>query len=207
MMSAFSPLRLPLIGVALLATLALPACQTAQPAAKPNPPLLTVAHVDVTRYAGTWHEVSRLPNRFQKSCVRSLAEYTALPDGTLSVKNTCYKTKGRTSSVTGIATPVAGSGNAKLKIRFNGLASLAPVPEEGNYWILAVDPSYTHALVGTPDRRFLWMLGRQPTLPFPTYRKLKQKAQDLGFDVSKLIPESTAPPGLVDLRKKAAVSS
>lgn len=180
----------------------LPACRTALTPSKINAFLPVVAKVDLKRYAGSWHEVSRLPNRFQKSCVRSMAEYTPLPDGTLQVRNTCYKDKGRTSEISGEAVPVADSGNAKLKVKFRGLASLAPVPEEGNYWILALDPQYRWAMVGTPDRRFLWMLSRQPTLPFPVYHQLKQQAKELGFDTGELLPEDAAPPGLVDLRKK-----
>ena len=29
-------------------------------------PLPTVPHVDLGRYAGTWHEIARLPNWFQR---------------------------------------------------------------------------------------------------------------------------------------------
>jgi apolipoprotein D and lipocalin family protein len=179
----------------------LPACRTAAPPAKSSAPLPVVAKVDLARYAGSWHEVSRLPNFFQKSCVRSTAEYTPQPDGTIQVRNTCYKAKGRTSGITGTAVPVEGSGNAKLKVKFGGFAALAPVPEEGNYWIIALDPQYRWAMVGTPDRRYLWMLARQPSLPFEVYGRLKQRARELGFDVGELLPEDAAPPGLADLRK------
>ncbi len=182
----------------------LPSCRSLSPApAVPHPPLPTVAKVDLAKYAGSWFEVSRLPNFFQKSCVRSMAEYTALPDGTVQVRNTCYKAKGRTSSVTGTATPVEGSGNARLKVKFGGLASLAPVPEKGNYWVIALDPQYRWAMVGTPDRKFLWMLARQPQLPYPVYLQLKTQAKSLGFDITRLLPEASAPPGLAALRKTA----
>lgn len=184
----------------VMALLALPACRSTKPAAEGHPPLPTVARVDLKRYSGLWHEVSRLPNPFQKSCLRSTAEYTPLPGGAVQVKNTCYKAKGRTADITGTATPVPGSNNARLRVKFRGFAALAPVPEDGNYWIISLDPQYRWAMVGTPDRKFLWMLARQPQLPFPIYRQLKQQAADLGFEVGKLIPEDKAPPGLVQAR-------
>src|SRR6478735_565503 len=115
-----------------LLTCVLPACRSTAPAPPAPAPLPTVAKVDLARYAGTWHEVSRLPNAFQKSCLRSMAEYTSLPDGSIQVRNICYKAKGRTSVITGRATPVPGSNNARLQVKFQGLASLAPVAEEGN---------------------------------------------------------------------------
>lgn len=183
--------------LAAMAALVLPSCRSTKLAAEGHPPLPTVARVDLKRYSGMWHEVSRLPNPFQKSCVRSTAEYTPLPEGKVAVKNTCYKAKGRTAGITGTAEPVPGSNNARLRVKFGGFAALAPVPDDGNYWIIALDAQYRWAMVGTPDRKFLWMLARQPQLPFPIYRQLKQQASDLGFDVGKLIPEDKAPAGLV----------
>ncbi|MDB6071359.1 MAG: hypothetical protein JWL81_2530 [Verrucomicrobiales bacterium] len=191
------------LSFAILIGMVLPSCRSTKSAAADHPPLPTVARVDLKRYSGMWHEVSRLPNRFQKSCLRSTAEYTPLPGGTVQVRNTCYKAKGRTGGITGTATPVPGSNNARLRVKFGGFAALAPVPEDGNYWIIALDPQYRWAMVGTPDRKFLWMLARQPQLPFPVYRQLKQQASDLGFDVGKLIPEDKAPAGLVQAQEKA----
>ncbi len=122
-----------------------------------------------------------------------------LPDGKgIAVRNTCYKTRARESSVQGTAVPVPDSGNAKLKVKFRGLASLAPVPDEGNYWILDLDPQYRWAMVGTPDRKFLWILARQPHLPFAVYSKLKAKARSLGFNTDQLIPEDTIPASIAE---------
>jgi len=54
-------------------------------------PLPTVTAVDLSRYAGTWHEVARLPNWFQRSCIRSTARYIPQADGSITVINTCTK--------------------------------------------------------------------------------------------------------------------
>ena len=155
-------------------------------------PLPTVPHVDLARYAGTWHEVARLPNWFQRSCERSRAEYTPCGDGSLKVVNTCAKASGRSSSIEGRATPVPGSGNARLRVKFGGLAALVPAAREGNYWIIALgegapDAPYEWAMVGTPDRRFLWILARQPCLPPEVLAELKAQARCLGFDVARMV--------------------
>ncbi len=154
--------------------------------------LPTVPYVDLGRYAGTWHEIARLPNWFQRSCERSQARYTPCGDGSLKVENTCLKARGRSSSIEGIATPVPGSGNARLRVKFGGLAALVPVARDGNYWIISLgegepDAPYEWALVGTPDRRFLWILARQPCLPPEALADLKAQARCLGFDVGSLV--------------------
>ncbi len=154
------------------------------PAAQALP---TVPHVDLARYAGTWHEVARLPNFFQRKCVHSQAVYTPRADGGITVVNTCSTRHGGCQRVEGRAEPVPCSGNARLRVRFNGLAALAPVPREGNYWIIALDDDYQWAMVGTPDRKFLWILARDRCLPPDVYRQLTQRARCLGFDVDRLV--------------------
>ncbi len=153
----------------------------------PVAPLPTVPSVDLARYAGTWHEIARLPNLFQASCDRSWARYEPRADGSLAITNACVTRRGRCRQAVGSAEPVLCSGNARLRVRFSGLASLVPVPRAGNYWIIALDDDYRWAMVGTPDRRFLWILSRDTCLEPRVYAGLVSQARDLGFAVDRLI--------------------
>ena len=48
-------------------------------------PLQTVPSVDVPRYMGTWHEIAKYPNWFQKKCASSTqATYTLQANGPVS---------------------------------------------------------------------------------------------------------------------------
>lgn len=78
-------------------------------------------------------------------------------------------------------------------IHLSWFGPLSPIPKEGNYWILHVDPDYQSALVGTPDRKYLWLLARSPQLSPPADKALVTKAQAFGFDTSQLIRPATAP--------------
>ncbi len=155
---------------------------------KPNQPLPTVASVDLTRYAGTWHEIARLPMWFQRHCIASKATYTTLPNNSIAVHNECLTDSNGTAQADGIATVVDSRTNAKLTVTFDNIfAKLIGQPREGNYWILDLDSAYQTALVGTPDRRYLWILSRAPQLDEALYRQLVATAQQLGFPVSDLI--------------------
>ncbi|AKQ46645.1 hypothetical protein TH63_15075 [Rufibacter radiotolerans] len=160
------------LGAGLLASGALYAALRPQPA-----PLPTVSSVDLARYAGTWHEIASFPQRFQRGCQCTTAQYT-LKEGYVEVRNTCRK-NGKRTGITGKAFAVEGSHNAKLKVQFFW-------PLRGDYWILGLASDYSHALVGTPDRKSLWILARATTLPAPIYRQLVQQAQQLGFDTALL---------------------
>ncbi len=155
---------------------------------EPKQTLPTVASVDLTRYAGTWYEIARLPMWFQRHCVDSRATYTLRQNGTVGVHNECLTDSGTVDQADGVATVVDPASNARLMVTFdNFFARLVGPSREGNYWILDLDPNYTVAIVGTPDRRYLWILSRAPQLDEAIYQQLVAIAQQLGFPVSDLI--------------------
>jgi len=104
------------------------------------------------------------------------------------VLNTCFRADGSQRTVSGVAEPVDASNN-RLQVRFPGnfFARLAPVPKEGNYWIIYVSPDCRHAIVGTPDRQFLWFLSRSATVSQSQFDRMKDTAAEQGFDLSKLV--------------------
>ncbi|NGZ96743.1 MAG: hypothetical protein CV089_11585 [Nitrospira sp. WS110] len=151
-------------------------------------PLSTVPSVNLARYAGTWYEIARLPMWFQRHCIDSKAVYSILENNKVHVHNECMTDSGTLDQVDGVATVVEPTTNARLAVVFdNFFARLVGPSREGNYWIIDLDRDYQVAMVGTPDRRYLWILSRTPNLDMTTYQGLMTKAQNLGFPVSKLI--------------------
>ncbi len=150
--------------------------------------LPTVPHIDLHRYAGKWYEVARLPVFYQGDGERAIAEYSLKSDGTLAILNTSISWDGSRRSISGTATPVPGSGNARLRVRINAFpAKLLPIPRDGNYWIIDVAPDYRYALVGTPDRRFLWLLSRTPSIDQSDFTRMRELADSLGFVTDSLV--------------------
>lgn len=150
--------------------------------------LPTTASVDLARYAGTWYEIARLPMWFQRHCVDSKAIYTGRSDGAVGVHNECVTDTGKIDQIDGVATVVDSQTNARLTVVFdNFFARLFGSSREGNYWIIELDPDYRTSVVGTPDRRYLWILSRTPQLDNVTYQRLVERAGQLGFPVSDLI--------------------
>ena len=127
----------------------------------------------------------------QRNCVRSMAKYWMLDSGDIGVRNSCVTTGGEEISIEGSATIVDPEHRAKLNVVFDTwwgkLAALFSSSEQGNYWILRVDPAYQFAVVGTPDREFLWILARTPRLDEATYQELVAYSQGLKFQTENLI--------------------
>ena len=151
-------------------------------------PLRVVPDVDLSRYQGRWYEIARLPNWFEKSCARDVtAEYMPRDDGRITVVNRCRQSDGTMKSAEGIARRVDGQPPSVLKVRF-APAILSFIPQVwGDYQIIALAPDYSHAVVGTPDRKYLWVLARTPRLDPSVYRTLLDDARAQGFDVDRLV--------------------
>ena len=145
--------------------------------------LATVESVDLKRYLGTWYEVARLPFRHEDRGARNVtAQYSLNEDGTIRVINRNINEQGEAEEAVGEAKPVDAT-NSKLKVSFLP-AGLRWVPfAKGDYWILRLDPDYTTSLVGTPDRKYLWLLSRTPVMQEEKRNDWLEFPRSKGFDI------------------------
>lgn len=148
----------------------------------------TVDHVDLKRYQGTWYEVARLPMFFQRNCAQSEAHYTLKDDGNIAVTNRCRTIEDKWEEASGTASPQIQGKTDKLWVVFdNWFSNLFPGVAKGDYWVLYVSPDYKVALVGSPSRKFLWLLSRTPKVSDSVRNDMLMRAQQQGYDTTKLI--------------------
>ena len=157
--------------------LMLSACQSTSSLHAPT--VQSVAQVNLQRYAGTWYEIASYLMFFQRQCIGdTTAHYTLSEGGSVEVTNQC-RTESSFSKVSGKATAVEGSGNAKLKVSFFW-------PFRSDYWVIGLDPDYRWAVVGHPNRKYLWVLSRTPQLPQPELEAALAAAKAQGYDPAML---------------------
>ena len=146
----------------------------------------TVDSVDLKKYAGTWYEIGRLPMYFQRNCASDVtANYVEKTDGSgIKVINQCKAEDGSDIIAEGLAKPADATGS-KLKVTFlPSWIRWLPVGR-ADYWVLSRDADYKTALVGTPDKKYLWLLARSPNVSQETYAKYRQIAQQQGYDLKE----------------------
>lgn len=134
--------------------------------------------VDLDRYLGTWYELARHENRYQKGMDAVTATYTQLPDGRIDVLNKGRRggTKGEVSEARGKAIVADDETNAKLKVSFFG-----PL-YTGDYWVLDHGEKYDWAIVGEPSGRYLWILSRVPRPDSALAETIFARVEALGYD-------------------------
>ncbi len=154
-------------------------------------PLIVVRNLDPERYAGRWFEIARLPNRFQAKCAGDVtADYQLRPQGGFTVVNRCRDNEGKVTTASGVARLVAGQPPSVLQVRFApAWLSLLPFVW-GGYQVIALDDAHTYSMVGTVDRKYLWILSRTPLMDPDRYERLLSMAKGQGFEVSLLVTTS-----------------
>ncbi len=149
---------------------------------KSEVPLQTVPYVDLTKYTGTWYEIARFPHRFQEGCINTSATYTIRGDGKIDVLNKCQigSPDGKFKTAHGVARIVDNKTNSKLKVTFFW-------PFSGHYWIIDLGKDYEYAVVGHPDRKYLWILSRRPSMDEELYMNIIEKLKQQNYDTGRLI--------------------
>lgn len=165
----------------LLIALLLASPAVAQPYRDRSVPMTVVQNLDVNRYMGLWYEIARYPNRFERDCVAVTAEYALLPDGQISVRNSCRKGAfdGRLDVADGRAR-VEGPG--RLSVNFVAWLPFA----RGDYYVLDVTPDYSVAVVGEPSGRWGWILARSPRVTPAQMNRALEALRRNGYDTSAL---------------------
>ena len=146
-------------------------------------PLQTVQQVDLKRYLGQWYEIARYPSRFQKNCLESSANYALRNDGDIEVLNRCKDSgDGKQRQSKGHAWVVDSTSNAKLKVSFFW-------PFRGDYWIIELGREYEYAVIGTPNRKYFWILSRTRSMDDTLYAAILQRAKQQGFDPGLVVKQ------------------
>ncbi|MBS7815003.1 lipocalin family protein [Wohlfahrtiimonas chitiniclastica] len=149
-------------------------------------PVQSVKQFDVDRYLGTWYEIARLPNRFQKACVKgNQAHYEKIAQN-IGVTNRCQMDNGEWKTAEAMAYPQNAIGS-ELKVSFLP-KYLRWIPfTKGDYWVMRIDEDYQVALVGEPSREFLWILARTPIIDPVVIEDYLKTATEQGYDVRTMI--------------------
>ncbi len=149
-------------------------------------PLPTESHVEVNRYVGKWYAHYSLPQFFTKKCRAQTAEYEVINEKTISVLNTCLKSKG-TGTISGKAVVKNVGRNSELVVTFNNFFTRL-FRVKGDYNIIKLDQNYEYVLVGSGDRKSLWLMSRSDReIPEGILKDYLEYAKELEFPVAKLV--------------------
>lgn len=140
-----------------------------------------VSGFELDRYLGTWYEIARLDNRFERGLEAVSATYSVKDNGRVVVLNRGWKTADQQwTQAEGHARFVGAEDVAHLAVSFLG-------PFYASYVVFELDEGYQNAWVTGSDRSTLWYLARSPVVDSAALDSFRDRARVLGFDTDKLI--------------------
>ncbi|HET8808510.1 MAG TPA: lipocalin family protein [Methylophaga sp.] len=159
-----------------LAFMLLTACTSAPQGITP------VDNFALERYLGEWHEIARLDHSFERGLTKVTAEYSLRDDGGINVINRGFNAEEQEWQIAdGKAFFVDNPEIGHLKVSFFG-------PFYGAYVIFELDKTdYQYAYIAGPNRDYLWLLARQPSLSNAQKQDFVASARTHGFATDELI--------------------
>ncbi len=149
--------------------------------------LETVSKVELKKYVGTWYEIARLPQFFQKNCTKSQATYSLRSDGDIKVINQCLHAEtGEVRKAEGRAWVTNPPANSKLKVQFF-LARWRLPFLSGNYWIAELAEDYSYAVIGDPSLEYFWILSRDESMNCQLYDEIIHRFEGKGYDLRDIV--------------------
>lgn len=146
-------------------------------AQKPVP----VPVLNLNAITGPWFQIERLPDKAEKACTTDGMTLFALNDKktTFQKGDFCRIKRGDL---------VSGNKSGKQNKRGNGdLRESRFVLLHTSVYVLALDPDGQWALVGTPNRKSLWLLSRTDGLLPAVKARMTAQAAAMGYTTAKLV--------------------
>lgn len=145
----------------------------------PNKP---VEKVELSRFAGKWYSLYSIPTAFDKGTRETTTTYTLNKDGYFNVLTTAKKDDNEIHTYKSKLFPIAEDGNAEMKAQFVW-------PFKVDYWVIDLPKDYSYVIVGHPERKFLFIMSRKPSMDKKLYEGLVNKCKAMGYPVDKLISQ------------------
>jgi apolipoprotein D and lipocalin family protein len=141
-----------------------------------------VENFQLERYLGTWHEIARLDHSFERGLSKVTADYSLREDGGINVVNRGFSADNNAwQEAQGKAYFVNDADEGHLKVSFFG-------PFYGSYIVFELDTiGYQYAFISGPDKDYLWLLARTPTVKPEVINQFISMSKSIGFDTSALI--------------------
>lgn len=139
------------------------------------PPLQGAEQVTLERYAGLWYEIAHYPNRFEEGCIDSTVTFTLRKDGEFDVLNSCQdQQSSKSRHATGRGWVADPGSHARLKVSYFW-------PFRTEYVIIEQGKEYEYAVIGSHDRKRLWVIARTPNINADVFDAIVAHAEKQGF--------------------------
>ncbi len=146
-----------------------------------QPPMPTVAKVDLPRFMGPWYVIATIPTFLEKDAWNAVETYELAPDGTIATTFT-FREGGfegplKTYHPRGFVRDT--NTNATWGMQFLW-------PFKAEFLVTHLDERYTQTVIGRTARDHVWIMARTPTMAEADYQALVEQLRAQGYATEEL---------------------
>jgi len=167
--------------VALLALASLSACATSD-----MPPLQALDRkVDLERFMGDWYVIGftpvTIPFFSEEGAHNGVESYRLTEEGVIETTYTFRKGAfdGPEKRLTPKGWVHDEGNNTEWRMQFLW-------PFKAAYLIVYLDEDYQNTIIGVPNRKYVWIMSRDPDLSDADYRQMLDRVAGLGYEVEEV---------------------
>jgi len=149
------------------------------PLSRPDP-LPAASQVDVDRFLGKWYVIGIVPAVMMGEPYNATETWQRADRGIrITYEFNANKADGPLKTVSSRATANNPGINTEWRVTRTW-------PFQRDLTILHIEPDYSVAVIGHPNRVSVRILARQPSISGPLYSDIMLYLQDLGYDVGRI---------------------
>ena len=142
-----------------------------------QPPMPTVAQVDLPRFMGDWYVIANIPTFLEKDAYNPVESYALNADGTIATTFTFNA--GSFEGEEKVYHPQGFIRNTATNAEW-GMQFVWPI--KADYRIVYIDEDYQYTVIGRNSRDYVWIMARTAQIPDQIYGELRDFVIDLGYD-------------------------
>jgi apolipoprotein D and lipocalin family protein len=136
-----------------------------------------VDSLDINKFMGDWYVVGVIPNFIEKGAKNGLESYRLNDKGNVEITYTLQKNgKNKEMSAKGF---IQNEANTIWKVQFIW-------PIKFPYYVIDLEKNYEYTVIGLPNRKYVWIMSRDPQISDATYNQILARLDNKGYDISKI---------------------
>jgi apolipoprotein D and lipocalin family protein len=140
-----------------------------------------VKNIDIEAFSGDWYVVANIPTFLEKGAHNAIERYSLREDGDLDINFTYRKgsAQGEKKTFTGRMFVHHDNPSADWQVQFFW-------PVKFTYLVLDLAPDYRYTVIGVPNRKYVWIMSRTPSIEENDMQRILTRLAKLGYDTRKI---------------------
>lgn len=138
-----------------------------------------VENLDLERFMGDWHVIANIPTFVEKNTINNLESYRLREDGNVDITFSLTTTENERKRHQAKGFVLNKEQPSQWKVQFFW-------PIKFPFYVIELDADYSYTVIGLPNRKYAWIMAREPMMDDKLYEDILVRLADIGYNVEQI---------------------